>query len=453
MGSLNTLWQIRKLKQAEQKPPREIEIMRTRRFRRILRHALNKSRFYREYYGKHGIGLDNADQVTLRDLPTIDKKIMMENFDDFVCDPALRKADLETFVSNPSSRGRKYRRRYEVIHTSGSSGSIGFFVYGPRDWDHLRAMVMGRIARTEFSLLRKIRLAYIGATDGNYAGISLARGAPRLFYRFLPVHINSPIDDIVGRIQSFQPDTLSGYSSGIHLLAMEQLRGRLNIKIKKIACSADPLTSKMRRTVREAFGVDPTCFYGASESIGLASECSNHQGFHLFDDWHCFEVVDEDFNSVSPGTPGKLLLTTLYNYTQPLIRYELNDEIIMDANPCPCGWSAPLIRSIAGRCEETLWFERSNGEKECIHPLVMVEFMVPGLRKLQVVQPERNRLILRAVIQDDPEETRAAIRRRMQEILMSKDLHDAVELDIEIVDRIENDPRTGKYRLIVPFKP
>jgi len=453
MGILNTLCRVRKPKQAQRKPPEEIECLRTRRFRRILKHVLTNSRFYRDYYGKHGIDLGNADSVPLDQIPTIDKKIMMDNFDDFVCDLKLKKAHLEQFVSNASKRGKKYSRHYRVVHTCGSSGSIGLFVYGPGDWDRLRAMVLARVSKTEFNLSRKIKLAYMGATDGNYAGISLVRGAPRLFYRLLPLHINNPIERIVTSIQDLQPDTLSGYSSGVYLLAKEQIAGRLDIRPRKIICSADPLTPKIRETIRKAFGVDPIAFYAASESIAMAAECAGHNGFHLFDDWHIFELVDKSRDPVPAGKPGRLILTTLYNYTQPLIRYEMNDEIVLDDKPCACSWCSPTIRRIGGRSENFLWFEKPDGRKEFIHPLIMVEFMVPGLRKLQVVQRERNRLTLRAVIEGDPEETRAAIRRRMQEILTGKELHNTVEFDMELVDKIENDPRTGKYRFILPFKP
>jgi phenylacetate-coenzyme A ligase PaaK-like adenylate-forming protein len=340
-----------------------------------------------------------------------------------------------------------------VVHTSGSSGTIGLFVYGPGDWDILMAMVLARVTRTRINFRRKIRMAYIGATDGNYAGISLAGHAPRFLYRFLPLHINSPIEEIVSKIQDFQPDSISGYSSGAYILAKEQIAGRLNISPKKIVCSADHITTKIRETIRNAFGVDPIAFYAASESIAMAAECATHQGFHLFDDWHVFQLVDKDRNPVPAGNPGRVILSNLYNYTQPLIRYEMNDVLVLNDEPCACSWVSPTIRSIGGRQENFLWFEKPDGTKDFIHPLVMVEFMVLGLRKIQVVQPERNRLVLRSVLRGDPDEACRRIRRRMLEVLQSKNLEDVVEFDIEIVDRIENDPKTGKYRLIIPFEP
>jgi phenylacetate-CoA ligase len=452
VGSLSVLRKVRHLKQAERLDSDAVKHLREERFRSILRHALTHSAFYRRYYRQHGIALDNADRVSLQDLPPINKKIMMAEYDDFVCDRALRKTDLEEFVSGPSNHVRLYKNRYHVIHTSGSSGSIGFFVYGPDDWDWLRALVLARVTRTKFNILKRIRVAFIGATDGSYAGISLARGAPRLFYRLLAVNINSPIQDILSKVQEFRPDILSGYSSGIHLLAKEQLKGRIEIKPKKAICSADTLTPHMRETVRKAFNLEPVGFYAASESICLAAECDHHHAFHLFDDWHCFEVVDQDLRQVDAGTPGRLLLTTLYNYTQPLIRYELDDEVSIDANPCPCTWGFPVIKSISGRKEEYLRFERPDGSEESIHPLVMVEFIVPGLEKLQVIQAERNSLLIRVVIHGDHEKTVGAIRERMGEVLKNKGLEKVVDFNVEVVDRIENDPKTGKFRLVVPLR-
>lgn len=89
------------------------------------------------------------DPVRLTDLPIIDKQIMMDHFDQLVCDRELRKADLERFVSDPATAGKKYKGRFEVIHTSGSSGRIGIFVYGANDWTLQRALAFSRISNTQ----------------------------------------------------------------------------------------------------------------------------------------------------------------------------------------------------------------------------------------------------------------------------------------------------------------
>ena len=449
MSLFNLLTKIRQAKQVEGLRPAEVIRLNKSRFQRLLRHVLTNSDFYKEYYGQQGVTLDNYEEVNLKDLPPIDKQLMMEHYDDFVCDPLLKREDLEKFISDPANRGKKYKNRYQVIHTSGSSGTIGIFVYGPEEWDLLRAMVMTRVSKTPVSPFKKTKLAFMGAIDGHFAGISLAQGAPRLFIDILPLSINSPMAEICQKINQFQPDALSGYASGTFLLAEEQIKGNIDINPQRIICSADPLTSRIRETVEKAFGIAPINFYAASESIGLAAECDTHRGFHLFNDWHCFEVVDRDLEPTQSGKPGKVLLTNLYNYTQPLIRYEMRDEIILDDAPCPCGSPFPLIKNIAGREEEFLWFEKSDGIKEYVHPSVIVEFFAPGLKKFQILQTKMNKFLMKVIIQGRKEDVLLAIDEKMKKILKGKGLEGAVSFDVEVVQEIRNDPKTGKFKLII----
>jgi phenylacetate-coenzyme A ligase PaaK-like adenylate-forming protein len=70
----------------------EIDAAQTQRLRGLLRHAAERSAFYRERLA----GVDLAE-VTARDLPSISpvtKGELMERWDDVVTDPALHRADL-----------------------------------------------------------------------------------------------------------------------------------------------------------------------------------------------------------------------------------------------------------------------------------------------------------------------------------------------------------------------
>lgn len=452
MYIFHLLRKIYTVKKAEQLNAQQITTLQENRFKKLLRHTLEKSTFYRRYYQEQGISIDKVDQITLKDLPPINKELMMKNYDEFVCDSALKREDLEKFIDDPFNQGKKYKKRYQVIHTSGSTGTPGLFVYGPNDWDLLNALVITRIAKAVINPSKKIKSAFIGVIDGHHAGISLAQNVPSLFCKFMPISINSPIRKINQIINEYQPHILSGYSSGIYLLAQEQIDGHIDIKPKRIVCSADPLTATMEETIKKAFAVDPVNFYAASEGIGMAVQCDLHRRFHFFNDWYYIEIVDKNFNPVDPGGPGNVLLTNLYNYTQPLIRYEMSDEIILDDKPCQCGWSFPLIKDIVGRQEEFLWFERANGEKEYLHPTAIISFTVPGLEKLQVVQNQKNTFTMKVIIQGNRDTIIWAIQKKMKGILQEKGLEDTVNFDIEEVEEIPNDSRTKKYKFIIPLK-
>lgn len=439
---------------AEALSAEEIMALQEKRFRKLLRHAVCHSKFYRRLYNEQGITEENIDSVPVSDIPIIDKKILMEHYDELVCDERLHREDLGKFIGNAENQGKKYLERFQVIHTSGSSGTVGLFVYGPNDWTQAKALAVARVSKGPVTFFRKTRLAFIGATDGHYAGVSLVQDAPKLIFNVLPISINAPLEEITKKINDFDPDVLTGYSSGIHLLAQEKLRGSIHISPKRIITSADTLTLEMRATIKKAFGVTPTNFYAASESLCLGAECDAEHSLHLFTDWHRFELLGNDGNAVDAGGFGNLILTNLYNYTEPLIRYRMNDELMMNTESCPCGSPFPLVKTIAGRTEDFLWFKHA-GVSEYLHPIVLVEFFVPGLKKFQFVQTGEKSLAMKAVIEGggvSRGKTLENIKARMKKILEEKKLDAAVSFIVEEVSDIPNDPKTGKFKLIIPFK-
>ena len=77
-----------------------------------------------------------------------------------------------------------------------------------------------------------------------------------------------------------------------------------------------------------------------------------------------------------PGVYGdKLLITVLFNRTQPLIRYELSDSVRLAVVPCPSGRPFALIDDIQGRVEDVLSFQGVVGGVVNVHPLVFSRIM------------------------------------------------------------------------------
>lgn len=438
---IRLFYHILAVKAAEKMNAAQIERLQDMRLRMLLKHVLNKSKFYKEFYNKAGITLENYKKVPIREIPTITKKIMMDNYDDFVCDKNLKRKAIEKFIDDHPTTKDKFLNKYHIIHTSGSTGEIGIFAYGPNDWAILLAMAVNRVTKTKLSIFDKHRLAYIGAMGGHYAGISLASSVPKYVCDFVSIDINSPVDEIVEKLNFFQPKTLSGYSSGAYLLAEEQLNGQLNIYPEQILCSGDAMSPHMHKKIVEAFGVEPTNYYAASESICMGSQCNKHKYLHLFDDWHVFDFDKQN-----------LIITNLYNYSQPLIRYEMNDTVVLAEHACECEWSFPVVKKIAGRSEEFLWFNKKDGGREFIHPLVLVEFFVEGLDKFQFIQRSKNLLELHIVVHGNKEKVKKDAEKELIEILKDKNLQNDVEIDVKVVKDIHNDPKTKKFKLIVPMK-
>jgi phenylacetate-CoA ligase len=450
MSIMNLLYAALITKKAESLTPQQIRNLQQKRFSKLLRHVFRKSGFYKRYYREHGITQSDIEKVEIEDLPVINKKMMMDNYDELVCDPALNREDLERFIAEFPEAGNKYKGAYRVIHTSGSSGTPALFVYGPREWATAKALGFRALAE-KISLFKRRKLAYIGATGGHFASTTAISDIPRVLLEVLFVSINNPTEQICRDINRFGPDALIGYASGLELLAQQQLAGRLKIAPSKIWSSADPLTPTIRKNIEKAFGVIPVNIYTASEIMTFSAECKLRHQLHYFNDWFGVQLVDDDIEPVKPGRPGHLVVTNLYNYTQPLIRYQMDDEIVLSTEPCQCGRPFPVIEKIAGRNEEILWFVKADSTKEFLSPYVLEEFLIPGLEKFQFIQTGPNNLAIKAVVHSERNSIVPAIQKRMTEILSQKKLHDVVRFDIEFVDDIRNDSNTGKFRLIIPY--
>jgi phenylacetate-coenzyme A ligase PaaK-like adenylate-forming protein len=187
---------------------------------------------------------------------------------------------------------------------------------------------------------------------------------------------SEPLETIVARLNSWQPEVLIAYASMMRTLADEQLAGRLQVRPRAVFTSSEVLTQETRRRIVQAWDERLFNQYAATECGSLAAECEHHRGMHLMEDLVIFEVVDQNNRHVPAGVYGdKLLITVLGSRTQPLIRYELDDSIRLSPEPCPSGHPFALIDDIQGRVEDVLSFPGEAFGVVQVHPLVFSRVM------------------------------------------------------------------------------
>jgi len=71
-----------------------------------------------------------------------------------------------------------------------------------------------------------------------------------------------------------------------------------------------------------------------------------------------------------------VLATVLWNYTLPLIRYEISDHLKLAAEACACGRTFQLIEEIEGREEQVIFLESESGEEVRVEPDLFFDNMV-----------------------------------------------------------------------------
>ena len=188
----------------------------------------------------------------------LDKSLLMEHFDELVCDPRLRRDQLLDRVSQ-MTRDQLYLDRYRVMLTSGSSGRPGLFVYDPVGWRSIGAQFVraSSWAGLRPSLPRQ-RVAWLGGAAPSHL---TRQGAATLaigLHRVLALPVTLPLPQLVEALNQFQPTYLNVYPSVAMWLADEQQAGRLRLSPRILVTGAELRTPEMTQRLRKRSGSAPS---------------------------------------------------------------------------------------------------------------------------------------------------------------------------------------------------
>ena len=142
-------------------------------------------------------------------------------------------------------------------------------------------------------------------------------------------------------------------------------------------------------------------------------------------------------------------VTNLFNNTMPFIRYRM-DDVLVPGSPGNSPYPFIKIKEVVGRMEDALVFTNRHGVEDFIHPIVIVELIVEGLRAWQIVLETKRSFRFLAQFdsglpQDESEAAGHRIRQQLPAILAGKEMED-VQFTIEPVKSLEVDPYSGKFR-------
>ena len=362
---LRVLWLRARLRRRERWSEAELRQHQRRTLEELRTFTLARSPYYQRLHQ----GLAGAP---LEQLPVLTKADLMDNFDQLSTDRDLRLADVQSYLE--AGDAERFRGRYWVSATSGSSGRRSIIPNDVHEW----ATVIASYARAnewagvEAGVRHRTRMAMVSSTTAWHQSSRVAASVNSPFVLSERMDAASPLPDVVDRLNHFQPEVLVGYASMIRALASEQLSGRLRIMPRAVNSSSEVLTPEARTLATRAWGVPPFNVYAATETGGVAAECREHRGMHLFEDLVLPEVVDDDYRPVPDGEPGaRLLVTVLSSRTIPLIRYEMTDRLRLSNRRCPCGLPFRLVEEIEGRTDDVLALPATSGGRPVrVHPVV-----------------------------------------------------------------------------------
>jgi phenylacetate-coenzyme A ligase PaaK-like adenylate-forming protein len=399
---LDLLRLLKQMRTHEQWSSEQLLAYQDEALRKLRSHAYANSPFYQEFH-------QGLAARPLTELPILTKKTLVENFNQLVTDKAVTVEMVRQHIEN-AVRGQKLLNRYRVSATSGSTGQPGLFLFDDAEW----LIVLGSFARAhewagvDINLTHRMRMASVASTSDWHMSSQVGATLNSWWMPALRLAASDPLQTLVNQLNAWQPDMLVTYASMARVLASEQLEGRLHIHPHLVFTSSEVLTDETCRRVELAWGRTPFNEYATTEVGTIAAEHLSDHHLHTFEDLLIVESVDARGQPVPQGEYGeKVLVTSLFSRTLPLIRYEIGDSISMRAAPNSSNLPFAIVDGVQGRVEDTLNMPGITGGRVEVHPLVFNRVMdalpMSGWRVVQ--QPDDSLKILLGGLHGDLSET------------------------------------------------
>jgi phenylacetate-CoA ligase len=131
-------------------------------------------------------------------------------------------------------------------------------------------------------------------------------------------------------IQRLKPTLWLGMSSyALHLANLAESRGLELNSVKKIMCSAEPVSQAKRDKIERSWGAKLTDTFGMTEAGMMGAEDKPGLGFRIWSDMYYIEVLDpKSLEPAKEGEVGTLVVTALCsNNVTPFLRWSSGDLV------------------------------------------------------------------------------------------------------------------------------
>lgn len=324
--------------------------------RRAMAELLPRSPFYRDHYKDHSL-------AEWRTLPTIDKSIMMANFDGLNTVGVSLNEAMAVAMKSETTRDFSPNIRTSEGHdvtvglSSGTSGNRSLFLASAEDRATWAGTILSKLLPGGLISTRKDRVAFfLRANSTLYESVRSGRLA---FYFF---DLFDELSEHIYRLNAVQPTVLIAPPSMLRLLAKALSDGRLKIQPERVISVAEVLEPIDERFIRRRFRQTVHQVYQATEGF-LGHSCA-YGTVHLAED--AVVIQREGVAGSHDDNPRRFtpIITDFRRRTQPIFRYRLNDILVEREVPCRCGSPFIGLEAIEGRADDVFYLARSSDSSD-----------------------------------------------------------------------------------------
>jgi len=422
---------LTKVKQFESLPYVEKEKLKKDRLKNIIKWAYKNSSYYKRIFDR--VGIIRQDDVNLNkfsNIPPLRKEnIRIQNKE--------LKVNLSYLSSSKNTSGGTTGEPVEIWQCKNYrrwARAYQDFYYQKAGYDYGKKLV--RLWGSERDIL-------FGSVGLKNKILNWIRNQ-KLLNTFKMSE--NDMDNFLRIINNFKPDVIEAYVQSIYELTKFIEEKKKNVyKPQGIIVTAGTLYDFMEGRIRNVFNTSIYNRYGSREVGAIACSCGGRKYLHISMLTHHVEVVDEN-NFPVYGKKGKILITSLTNFSMPLIRYEIGDLGIMFKNKvCPkCGWEGDVLEEIVGRTVDV--FKNINGSLIDGEYFTHLFYFRPWVKKFQIIYKKNTNVInINLVLKDGnniPIQDKENIERAIIKVMKK------VQIKWNIIPQISPD-KSGKFRYTI----
>lgn len=379
---------------------------------KIVKHAIKTTKFYSVYHGKK-----------FDEFPVINKEICLKFYDDFI--------------------SSKYRgQNLHKMSTNGSSGTPFTILQNTEKRSRVIAELKAFMAIC--GLFPNQRMVYLDAMSARNKNKSIYDQWKENIWRIDIGNLGKEnVEAVIAFLNRHPSRLVLAYPSTLECIANYANKEAVNeLSIKTIIAAGETLLSETRRKAKTIFGEQCNILSRYSnQEMGIFGQEKEEYGSYLLNHssyyFECLKL-DED-KPAKEGEIGRIVVTDLYNFAFPLIRYDTEDTGIMCKERNISIY--PVLKVVYGKKKDLLF----DYKKEPVIPDVVDEmfFGKSNIKQWRLIQEDYTKIRLMICCNEEGKKDVKEICKKLK-----IQFGEATEIVVDYVEKILNE-KGGKYHYIV----
>jgi putative adenylate-forming enzyme len=354
----------------------------------LLNHQRKQLRRYRKRLLTSSPYFAQFRELPMEQWPLMDKSIMLAHFDTMNSAGLRLQQVMDLALTCEQSRDFNPQiGKVTVGLSSGTSAQRGVFVVDAKERARWAGIMLAKALPDGLFAGERVAL-FLRANSNLYTSVR------NRWLTFDFFDLFQPFEDNARKLAAFRASIIVAPAQVLRALALAKLNGEVALQPKRVISVAEVLEAQDRKLIEQAFGTVHE-IYQATEGF-LASTCEqgvlhlNEEYVHVEPEW-----LDKAQRRFVP------IITDFSRYTQPIVRYRLNDVLIAKSEPCKCGRVTLALDGIEGRCDDLLLLPGMAGQPVAIFSDLLSRALaqcLPANADYRLIQESADSLQLQAAI-------------------------------------------------------